>query len=437
MITNNEQNNQKNTENRGNQEEPYSFIKETRKQRPVEHSVWVKRILLTIGFSALGGVIAALVLALCAPVFLRNLHPVWEKQEKIEIAEVVASSEIEEEEPEVAEEEEKVTPEDEQELAMEQYIKTYKGLLALTKDVEQSVVEVIGITSQLDYFNHDYENRQSVSGLLIAESNSSFFCLTENRGLKKAEEIQVIFNNGARAKAEVRGIDKETNLTVLSIDRSQLDETTEKAISLPQFGNSNAIRVGNPVIAVGSITGLGNSMEYGMITSMQNKISLWDASYNVLSTDMIGNSVGSGILVNIKGEIVGIICQSLSEEDENLISAIPIQQLSSLIDTLINGKPQIRVGIKGQNVSSDISDTAGIPQGVLVTAVDTESPAMFAGIKELDVITAVAGIPVENVQQYESALATLKENEEISVSAMRLSTENYEEISFRLTPETK
>ncbi|MCQ2499905.1 MAG: S1C family serine protease [Lachnospiraceae bacterium] len=442
MITNNEQNDPKKTDVNHTEEGQYSFIKETRKKRPIDRSDWIKRAGLTLGFSVVGGLIAALVFALCAPSFLKFLNPIPTESEKIEIATVSASSEEEEEEKEEEtkeekEKEEELTPEDEQELAIQQYVQTYKGLMNLARDVERSMVEVIGITSQMDYFNHDYENRQSVSGLLIAESNSSIYCLTENRGLKKAEEIQVIFFNGARAKASVKGVDKETNLAVLAIDREELDDGTKNTIQIAQFGSSNALRVGSPVIAVGSITGLGDSMEFGMITSLRNTVSLWDASYNVFSTDMIGNSVGSGVLVNIKGQVVGIISQNLSTDDQNLISAIPIQQLSFLIETLINGRPQVRIGIKGQNVSPDISDTAGIPEGVLVTAVDSESPAMFAGIKELDVITAVAGNSVENLQQYENVIAGLKENEEITVSGMRLGTENYEEISFRLTPEIK
>lgn len=436
MTTKNERINQNEEKEGQNQKDTYSFIKETRKKKPVDRKQWMKKILSTGGLAIAGGILAALVFVLMVPLFQNLLHK--PEEEKIEMAVVASSSEEEAEEEETeVEEEPETSPEDEQATAMEQFIKIHQAMMGQVKEMQNSMVEVIGITNQMDYFNHNYENRQFVSGLLVAESQSKLYCLTENRGLKKAEEIQVSFSNSEKAKAELTAYDKETNLAMLSISRNEIDDVTWNMIKIAQFGNMGSLRQGTPVIAVGSITGLGDGMEYGILTSVKNSVSLWDVSYTVLSTDMISNSAGSGCLMNLKGEVIGIISQNLSEDDQNLITAIPIQQLSPLIEKMINGEAQIRIGIKGQTVSSDISDASGIPRGVLVSEVETESPAMYAGIKELDVIVAVDGQPIDNFQAYQRAIDSLTEGQEITIDAMRRGKEAYEEISFQLTPETK
>lgn len=432
MTTNNRQINQKTDDYAQN--EQYSFIKETRKKKPADKMTWIRKILIVAAFSAGAGIIAALVFVLTVPLFQNWLNPTPEVPEKIEVAAASSSVEEEEEEPEP---EVVLSPEDEQEAAIDQYKNVYKGMAEQAKDAQKFMVEVIGITSQLDYFNHDYENRQSISGLLVADSQSAVYCLTENRNLKKAEEIQIIFSDGAKAIAEFKAADKETNLAILTIKRSDISDATWNNIQIAKFGNSNALRLGTPVIAVGSIMGNGDSVENGVITSMSNVISLWDASYSVYTTNMISNSLGSGSVINLNGEVVGIIDQNIVSEDQNVITVLPSMQLSSLIEDLINGTPQIRIGIKGQTVTSDISDSTGIPRGILVTAVDSESPAMYAGIKEFDVITEVAGQPVDSIQAYSRVISELSEDNEIIVKAMRMGKELYEEISFQLKPETK
>ncbi|MCQ2510038.1 MAG: S1C family serine protease [Lachnospiraceae bacterium] len=433
MTTNNRQINQKTDENA--QSEQYSFIKETRKKKPADRMTWIRKILIVAAFSVGAGIIAALVFVLTVPLFQNWLNPTPEVPEVIEVA--AASSSVEEEEEEEEEPEPVLTPEDEQEAAIDQYKKVYKGMVEQARNAQKFMVEVIGITSQMDYFNHDYENRQSISGLLVADSQSSVYCLTENRNLKKAEEIQVIFSDGAKATAEFKAADKETNLAILVIKRSDISDATWNNIQIAKFGNSNALRLGTPVIAVGSIMGNGDSIENGIVTSTSNIISLWDASYSVYTTNMISNSLGSGSLVNLNGEVVGIIDQNIVSEDQNVITVLPSMQLSPLIEALINGTPQIRIGIKGLTVSSDISESTGIPRGILVTAVESESPAMYAGIKEFDVITEVAGQPVDSIQAYTRVISALSADNEITVKAMRMGKEVYEEISFQLRPETK
>ncbi len=414
-------------------DESYSFIKETRKKMPVGRSFWCRRILITAVLAIAAGLLAGLTCVLSIPLFRDLLGDYGRETEVIEIAAVTASSEEEEVEAAEEEKEEQVEEVD----VLGQYRETYQEMAEIADSVRNSMVEVIGITSSLDYFNHDYENQQSLSGLIAAESQTSLYCLVENRNLKKAEKIQVIFSDGSRVTAEFKASDSETNLAVLVVNRVDIEDEVWNTISIAPFGNYSTLKQGTPVIAVGNIMGLGEGVEYGFLTSVENTVSLWDVNYNVLLTDMIGSSTGSGCLVNLNGEVVGMINQSIASEDQNLVTALPTKQLNTLIQELINDEQQVRFGIKGQTVTDDISDSSGIPTGVLVTEVQQESPAMFAGIKELDVIIAVNGESTDTFQAFRRIISGLSSDEEITVDAMRMGKENYEEISFQLKVETK
>lgn len=436
MTEMNEQNTRRKETEGCRQEDTYSFIRETRKKKPENRTACFSRLLAGAILAAAAGIIAALMFVLAVPVFQKLPVNAVNGADKIDIVSVTSSSEEESGEiPKTEEEEEpEVTgsPEGEKEDVIRQYSTMYREIQKVAKTAESSLVEVIGITSSLDYFNQNYENHQSLSGLIVAESRSSLYCLVENRSLKKAEKIQVIFCDGARVDAEFRTYDTETNLALLSISRADIADETWNVISVAQLGSQNTIRQGAPIIAVGSILGLGDSLEYGFITSMNNTVSLWDVNYSVLTTDLIGSSSGSGCLLNLSGEVVGYIDQSISSEDQNLVTAIPAKQLNPLIEGMINGTEQARFGIKGQTVSSDISESAGIPRGVLVTAVQQESPAMYAGIKELDVLTAINDEEIESFPSYRRILSSLSPDTTVTVSAMRMGKETYEEISFQL-----
>ena len=152
----------------------------------------------------------------------------------------------------------------------------------------------------------------------------------------------------------------------------------------------------------------------------------------------MGDSQGSGILVNLDGEIVGIIAQSFAIEDnKNVVTALPISELRDLIEKLSNNENLIYLGVTGQDIGSELSEKTGIPKGVYVNAVSEDSPAMEAGIQNGDVIIEINGETVETVKGYQQQLKACKAGETINVKAMRQGTEGYVEVSFEVTLKAK
>ena len=109
------------------------------------------------------------------------------------------------------------------------------------------------------------------------------------------------------------------------------------------------------------------------------------------------------------------------------------KDLKELIERLSNNESQAYIGIKGQDVTAQISEKTGIPKGVLVTGVQVESPAMYSGIKEYDVIVKVGEEKISTLKQYHDSLSKLVPGQTVILTAMRKGAEGYVEVAFNVT----
>ena len=319
------------------------------------------------------------------------------------------------------------------ESSLKNYEALYQDMLGVTEKPKQALVTVIGITNQMDYFNQNYENQQQISGLIVADNGQDLFILTEYRIVENVERIQVTFWDETMVDATYQRHDPSTGLTIVKVDESKLDEGTRNGLAVAPLGSSYLVSQGDPVVAVGSPVGYSDSIAYGVVTSVTNKISALDNEYNLLTTDILGSTDGSGILVNLDGEIVGIIAQSYSAKGNNVVTGIAISQIKKLIENLSNNVSRAYIGIRGQDVTEELSDKTGIPKGVLISRVADDSPAMMAGMKEYDVIVKLGEHKVETIKQYHEQLGKYSTGDVVTVTAMRKGAEGYAEMTFDVT----
>ena len=317
--------------------------------------------------------------------------------------------------------------------SLKNYEALYQDMLEVTEKPKRALVTVIGITNQMDYFNQNYENQQQISGLIVADNGQDLFILTEYRIVENVERIQVTFWDETMVDATYQRHDPSTGFTIVKVDKSKLDEETRDGLAVAPLGSSYLVSQGDPVVAVGSPVGYSNSIAYGVVTSVTNKISALDNEYNLLTTDILGSTDGSGILVNLDGEIVGIIAQSYSAKGNNVVTGIAISQIKKLIENLSNNVSRAYIGIRGQDVTEELSDKTGIPKGVLISRVADDSPAMMAGMKEYDVIVKLGEHKVETIKQYHEQLGKYSTGDVVTVTAMRKGAEGYAEMTFDVT----
>ena len=452
-----------------NDPKPYKFMKESIKKQPPD---WKKIVLLIAGWlalAALGGLVAAAVFAVTEPkiaeAVTREELPAkvdipgdedpnsgQEPDETITASSASASvdssgsgseissstvdsstSESSVSESTVSESTEENGAAEGTESSLKNYEALYQDMLGVTEKPKQALVTVIGITNQMDYFNQNYENQQQISGLIVADNGQDLFILTEYRIVENVERIQVTFWDETMVDATYQRHDPSTGLTIVKVDESKLDEETRDGLAVAPLGSSYLVSQGDPVVAVGSPVGYSDSIAYGVVTSVTNKISALDNEYNLLTTDILGSTDGSGILVNLDGEIVGIIAQSYSAKGNNVVTGIAISQIKKLIENLSNNVSRAYIGIRGQDVTEELSDKTGIPKGVLISRVADDSPAMMAGMKEYDVIVKLGEHKVETIKQYHEQLGKYSTGDVVTVTAMRKGAEGYAEMTFDVT----
>lgn len=410
----------------------YSFIREIVKKKPLDKRGLLRKILSLAGAAVLAGVVASFVFVWMVPVAERMVNgdssrvsfPEDEEETSTSSQSVIDSSQPAQETP---------MPASQPEIGLEEYRQLYKDLLAVAEKPKRALVTVVGISSEMDYFNQNYENQKQISGLLAADNGQDLFILTEYRVVENVERIQVTFYDGSTVDAIYQRHDANTGLTILKVGLSELEDSTREGIELAPLGSSYGVTQGEPVMAIGSPMGYSDSVAYGVITSVTNKISTLDTEYNLLTTDINGSGEGSGVLINLDGEIIGIIAQSYSTEDKDIITALAVSQIKDLIESLSNDEARPYIGIKGQDVTAQISHRTGIPKGVLVTAVQADSPAMLAGMKEYDVVVKIGEDEISSFRQYRDRLDQLTPGQTVILTAMRRGAEGYAEVEFEVT----
>ena len=414
-------------------ENSYEFLKETIKEKPVDKKKLVKHILRILLSGALFGLAATAVFALAAPEITENIEKKQE-QSQIQFPSDTKNSE---------ENKKNSTAEDNsseagsqpaaEELTPETYQKLLADVFATAQEAEKAMVRVRGSKNDEEWFQTPYENE--ISGLLVAESGQELFALTEYRIVENVDRIQVVFYDGTIADARFLKGDTNTGFVILKIPKSGISAKTQESIAIAPLGESYTVDQGEPVLAIGSPMGYSDSVGYGIVTSTCNTVAKTDAEYSLLTTDIAGSSLGSGVLLNLEGEVIGLIAQSFAREDtQNLVTGLGVSEVKEMIQILSDEtKDIVYLGITGKSITQDISVKKGIPIGVFVEQVEVDSPAMQVGIQNGDVIIELNGEKIETVKGYQQQLKSCKAGETIKVKAMRQGTEGYVEVDFDVT----
>lgn len=319
------------------------------------------------------------------------------------------------------------------ELGLEDYRQLYRGMYALSEEVSKSLVMITGVSSNEDWLSDSFESTKQEIGLIIAENGYELLILADSSRLQNADSIHVTFYDGSSGELREKSIDKDTGLAVYAILLNSLsDEVKIHASDLTVVlgsSYSNTI-LGNAVIAVGSPLGT-DSVGYGAVTSAGRMVSYCDASYQLLTTDITGSENGSGILVNLRGQVVGVICQQNAEAGmENLIYAFGISSIRKLVENLTNGVKLPSLGVYVSDVPAEVAEALGIPKGVCVTRLEMDSPAMKAGLLKGDIIQTIGGMQCATITDFMNALQSQVPEESTEIVYARTNGESYRSVSI-------
>jgi len=240
------------------------------------------------------------------------------------------------------------------------------------------------------------------SGVVVTTDG---YILTNFHVVDGADDINVEFNDGRTLTAKLVGSDKPSDLAVIKVTGSDF-----KAVA---FGNSDNVKVGDVVLALGNPLGIGQTVTMGIISGKGRSTSVGNGSYeDFLQTDApINHGNSGGALVSTKGELVGINSQILSESGGNIGIgfAIPVNMAKSVMEQLrTKGKvTRAQLGVTVQQVNSDMAESLGLKKtgGAIISSVTPGSAADRAGLKQGDVIESFNGQPLHDFNSLRNRVA--------------------------------
>ncbi len=254
------------------------------------------------------------------------------------------------------------------------------------------------------------------SGVIVSAAG---YVLTNNHVVEEADQIEVVLNDGRKAVAKVMGTDPETDLAILKVDAKDLPVIT--------LGNSDALSIGDPVLAIGNPFGVGQTVTSGIVSALGRSQLGINTFENFIQTDAAINPGNSGgALVDVHGHLMGIntAIYSRSGGSMGIGFAIPISTARSVMEAIVRDGRVTRgwIGVEPQDLTADLAQSFGLSDlkgGVIITGVLQSGPADEAGIRPGDVVTKVGTRQVSNVAQLLSAVAALPPGQPSTLEVVR------------------
>lgn len=319
---------------------------------------------------------------------------------------------------------------------------TAQDVSAVVDKVMPSVVSITGTFQTSGFYGfQSQESEGAGSGFIIADDGDKLMIATNNHVVADSTSLTVGFNDGSTADAKVVGTDSNADLAVISVEKKNLEGKTMSAIKVATLGSSDDLKVGEAVIAIGNALGYGQSVTTGVVSAKDREVSFADGTMTLLQTDAAINPGNSGgVLINLKGEVVGINNAKLEDTSvEGMGYAIPITTANTVLNDLMNAdsiseKDASYLGIVGKTIDSTYSDALGMPSGIYVSQVVKDSPAEEAGIAAGDVITEFEGNNVSSMNGLKEKISVKKAGTKVKITLQRANQNGeYEEKEIEVT----
>ncbi len=305
---------------------------------------------------------------------------------------------------------------------------------AMVEEVMPAMVSIVNTQTEQYYYFGQIVERQgggSGSGIIVGENDTELLIATNYHVIEGAEELTVYFIDDTQAQATVKGTDPDMDLAVIAVPFDKLDMSTRAAITVARLGDSDSLKVGEPVVAIGNALGYGQSMTGGWISALNREVELEDGSTGTfIQTDAAINPGNSGgALLNVRGEVIGINSNKIGGTlVDGMGYAIPISAAQPILEDLMLRETRDKVdedqvgylGIIPRSVTAEAAEIYGMPQGVYVSGLEEGTPAAEGGILQGDIITKFDGIRLYSEEDLRETLEYYKAGETVEILIMRI-----------------
>lgn len=299
----------------------------------------------------------------------------------------------------------------------------------IAENVMPSVVSITNLSVQQvqDFFfgsTTERETQSSGSGIVIGQNDTELLIVTNNHVVEGSKTLTVTFVDNESVEAQIKGTDADRDLAVVAVPLPEVKSSTMDAIKLAKLGDSNALRVGEPTIAIGNALGYGQSVTNGIVSALNREIQGFDSKL-IQTNAAINPGNSGGALLNYNGEVIGINTVKVNADAvEGMGYAIPISDVSDIINELMNKETKVKVkdsergilGISGVDVAKDASRIYNMPEGVYISEVMKDGGAEKAKLSKGSIITSIDGTKIDSMNTLKEQLAYYKAGETVELT---------------------
>lgn len=330
----------------------------------------------------------------------------------------------------------------------------------ITSIAQNCLPSVVSITNKgvsevrTMFGTYQQDTESSGSGIIIGENESELLIVTNYHVVSGSNELSVVFSydeandEPSLVSAKVKGYEADKDLAVIAVSLEDITDEMRSQIKVATIGDSSSLVLGQDVVAIGNALGYGQSITTGIISALNREVTVTDEQGGTITNRLIqtdaainpGNS--GGALLNMNGELIGINSVKVSSSSvEGMGYAIPISDVQSIIEELmlketrdvVPEQAQGYLGIGGTDVTTDISETYGMPVGIFINRIYDNSPAGAAGLSKGNIITKFDGQTVKSMSELKSLLTYYRSGETVEIIAMIQGNNGYSEQKFSLT----
>lgn len=417
----------------------FEFIKEQVIEK--KHKKLRKRLiplLMTIVLAIIFGMIASVTFAVAEPKIYKLLHkeedtktPVTfptqypedseDTTDSTEQTETDNSQTTDDTEEETVKEPDTVIVEQSIDADVEDFVSMYDDIKKTMFDVEKSLVNVTSTSTAKDWlFDTLVDKTTETTGVVIANTNEELLVLVSLDRIKGANSIKIKFSDTEMADAIIQDYETDLNLAVIAVALEDIPQIYLNSIKPATLGESYTITVGSPILALGSPNGHPGSIDIGIISSLNNYVYITDNKLDLFNTDIDANDNSDGIIVNMSGEVIGLITRTLKDDlSKGVSTVIGISKIKPIIESLANKEPRVYFGVTTEDMTADAMLEHQITNGIYVNEVQADSPAFDAGISNGDIILEVNKQPILNTNYFNSIISEHQPGEGITVKLKR------------------
>ena len=281
----------------------------------------------------------------------------------------------------------------------------YEKIGEIADESMKYMAEISLVKIETDWFGENLEQSESVSGIIVGDNGVELLVVLDASLALSADRIDIKIGTGTVNGVNVMASNDEYNLAVLSVPLDKIKKDDRETIEYAVFGESSSVKAGTPVIAIGSPNGYMGAYGLTMIMTISDHAYLTDNRISLYNTYMPENELGSGVYVNMDGEVIGLVTHSFkNEKNATLSTMIAIDSVRDIIENMVNGIPWNYVGIVATETPEGVLEKLGKKYGLYVTEVKEGSPAEEAGLKKGDILISVNGRELKTVDTFHSII---------------------------------